>query len=71
MAGRSQDAAPISSDGVVLSQPTSSTTPSMGWPRICSSTAMAARLRNIIAVGRKALSDTEKTGTSTGKPPAS
>jgi len=32
---------------------------------------MAAMLRNIIAVGRKADSDTEKTGTSTGKPPAS
>ena len=46
-------------------------TPSIGWPRIASSTAMAARLRNIIAVGRKALSEAENTGTSTGKPPAS
>ena len=59
------------SDGVVLSQPTSSTQPSIGWPRIASSTASAARLRNIIAVGRKVLSDAENTGTSTGKPPAS
>jgi hypothetical protein len=32
---------------------------------------MAARLRNIIAVGRKVLSEAEKAGTSTGKPPAS
>jgi hypothetical protein len=71
IAGRSQEAAPMMSDGVVLSQPTSSTTPSMGWPRIVSSTAMAARLRNSIAVGRNPDSETEKTGTSTGKPPAS
>ena len=52
---------------MVLSQPTSSTTPSIGWPRICSSTDIAAMLRNIIAVGRNALSEAEKTGTSTGK----
>ena len=32
---------------------------------------MAARFRNIIAVGRKVFSEAEKTGTSTGKPPAS
>ena len=57
--------------GVVLSQPTSSTAPSMGWPRICSSTARAARLRYIIADGRNVFSDAEKTGTSSGKPPAS
>jgi hypothetical protein len=36
-----------------------------------SSTAMAARLRNIIAVGRNPDSDTENTGTITGRPPAS
>ena len=69
--GRSQEAAPIRSDGVVLSQPTRQTTPSICWPRIVSSTAMAARLRNIIAVGRNPDSLTEKTGTSTGSPPAS
>ena len=34
MVGRSTLAAPISSDGVVLSQPMSSTTPSIGLPRI-------------------------------------
>ena len=32
--GRSQLAAPINNDGVVLSQPMSSTTPSMGLPRM-------------------------------------
>src|SRR5262245_36209288 len=42
--GRSQLAAPITSDGVVLSQPHSSTTPSSGLPRIDSSTSMLARL---------------------------
>ena len=46
MVGRSQLAAPISSAGVVLSQPTSSTTPSIGLARIDSSTSMLARLRN-------------------------
>ena len=45
MVGRSQLAAPISSAGVVLSQPTSSTTPSIGLPRIDSSTSIEARLR--------------------------
>ena len=43
---------PSASDGVVLSQPTRQTTPSICWPRMVSSTAIAARLRNIIAVGR-------------------
>ena len=51
IAGTSQLAAPISSAGVVLSQPTSSTTPSIGLARIDSSTSMLARLRNSIAVG--------------------
>ena len=45
MVGRSTLAAPISSAGVVLSQPTSSTTPSSGLPRSDSSTSMLARLR--------------------------
>ena len=40
--GRSHDAAPISSDGVVLSQPISNTTPSKGFARIDSSTSIAA-----------------------------
>src|SRR3982750_1733006 len=71
MAGMSQLAAPISSAGVVLSQPASSTTASMGLPRIASSTSMAARLRVSMAVGRRLDSPLENTGNSTGKPPAS
>ena len=39
--GRSHDAAPISSAGVVLSQPISSTMPSKGFARIDSSTSIA------------------------------
>ena len=70
-AGRSQLAAPIINDGVVLSQPHSSTTPSMGLPRIDSSTSMLTRLRNSIAVGRILVSPNDMTGNSRGKPPAS
>ena len=51
-AGRSTDAAAISSAGMVLSQPPSSTTPSIGLARIISSMAIAAMLRHSIAVGR-------------------
>src|SRR4051812_1416969 len=40
MVGRLQLAAPIKSDGVVLSQPMSNTTPSSGLPRMHSSTSM-------------------------------
>jgi len=43
--GRSHEAAPISSAGVVLSQPIISTTPSNGLARIDSSTSIAAWLR--------------------------
>ena len=71
IAGTSQLAAPINSAGVVLSQPTSSTTASIGLPRIDSSTSMLARLRVNMAVGRRFDSPLEKTGNSTGKPPAS
>src|SRR5262249_30666134 len=42
--GRLQEDAPISRAGVVLSHPVSSTTPSIGLPRIDSSTSMLARL---------------------------
>ena len=69
--GRLQLAAPIISAGVVLSQPISSTTPSIGLPRIDSSTSMLARLRNSIAVGRSCVSPSDITGNSSGKPPAS
>ena len=71
MVGMSTLAAPISSAGVVLSQPTSSTTASIGLPRIDSSTSIEARLRVSMAVGRRFDSPFEKTGNSTGKPPAS
>ena len=71
MVGRSALAAPISSAGVVLSQPISRTTPSSGWARMFSSTSIAARLRNSIAVGRIVTSPSEVTGNSSGKPPAS
>src|SRR5947209_20076051 len=69
-AGMSQLAAPMTSDGVVLSQPHMRTTPSIGLARIDSSTSMLARLRNSIAVGRMMASPSEVTGNSTGKPPA-
>src|SRR5690606_41779355 len=71
MLGRSTLAAPISSEGVVLSQPISSTTPSMGLARMDSSTSIDARLRNSIAVGRIWVSPSDITGNSSGKPPAS
>ena len=69
--GRSQLAAPIIRLGVVLSQPNSSTTPSIGLPRMLSSTSMLARLRYSIAVGRIITSPSDITGNSSGKPPAS
>ena len=50
--GRSQLAAPMIRAGMVLSQPQSSTTPSIGLARIDSSTSMLTRLRNSMAVGR-------------------
>ena len=72
MVGRSQLAAPMRSAGVVLSQPVSSTTPSMGFARIDSSTSMLTRLRKSIAVGLRLLSPEEDmTGNSTGMPPPS
>ncbi len=71
IAGRSTDAAAISSDGIVLSQPPSSTTPSMGFARSISSVAIAAMLRHSIAVGRTCVSPRETTGRFSGMPPAS
>ena len=58
-------------DGVVLSQPIRSTTPSIGLPRIDSSTSMLARLRNNMAVGLSCVSPSDITGNSSGNPPAS
>ena len=63
--------APIKSEGVVLSQPKSNTTPSKGFARIVSSTSMLARLRSNMAVGRTKVSPSEVTGNSSGNPPAS
>ncbi len=70
-AGRSTEAAAISSAGIVLSQPPSRTTPSTGLARSTSSVAIAARLRQSIAVGRIRVSPRENTGRSSGTPPAS
>src|SRR5262245_47741080 len=69
--GRSQLEAPIRQAGVVLSQPTRSTTPSIGLARIDSSTSMLARLRKSMAVGRMSGSPSDITGNSSGNPPAS
>ena len=71
MAGRFTDVAPIRSDGIVLSQPPRRTTPSIGLPRIISSTAIAAKFRHSIAVGRKFDSPSESIGRLCGTPPAS
>ncbi len=71
MVGRSTLAAPMSWPGVVLSQPPSSTTPSMGLARIDSSTSMASKLRNSMAVGRICVSPRLMAGNSAGRPPAS
>ena len=70
-AGRSTDAAAISSDGIVLSQPPSRTTPSIGLARSISSVAIAAMLRQSIAVGRTSVSPRDTTGRLSGMPPAS
>ena len=69
--GKSTLAAPINKEGVVLSQPISKTTPSIGFPLIASSTSILARFLKSIAVGLKFDSLAEKTGNSKGKPPAS
>ena len=66
----SADAAPISIAGVVLSQPDSSTTPSIGSPRIISSTSIDIRFRQNIDVGERKNSPSEIVGNSSGKPPA-
>ncbi len=70
-AGRSTEAAAISSAGIVLSHPPSRTTPSIGLARNISSAAIAAMLRQSIAVGRTWVSPRETTGRLSGTPPAS
>ena len=61
-AGMSTDAAAISSAGIVLSHPPSSTRPSIGLARNISSIAIAAMLRQSIAVGFTCVSPSETTG---------
>ena len=70
-AGRSTEAAAMSSAGMVLSQPPSSTSPSTGLARNISSAAIAAMLRQSIAVGRTSVSPSDTTGRFSGMPPAS
>ena len=70
MAGMFADAAPISCAGVVLSQPHSSTTPSIGFAEMDSSTSIDIRLRNSIVVGFMNISPSEMVGNSSGTPPA-
>src|SRR5688572_22599292 len=69
--GRSTLQAPITVDGVVLSQPVSKTTPSNGFALMVSSVSILARFLNNIVVGRIIVSPKEVTGNSRGKPPAS
>src|SRR6185436_238493 len=71
MVGNPTLAAPITVDGVVLSQPVNKTTPSIGLPRIDSSASMLARFRYNIAVGLSNVSPKLIIGNSTGNPPAS
>ena len=71
MVGRSTLAAPIKVEGVVLSQPVSNTTPSIGFPRIDSSASMLARFLKSMAVGLSCVSPKDMIGNSSGKPPAS
>src|SRR5690606_13069680 len=63
--------APMTSAGVVLSQPHISTIPSTGLARIDSSTSMLTRFLYNIAVGLISVSPNDITGNSTGNPPAS
>src|SRR5215203_933247 len=69
--GKPTLAAPITVDGVVLSQPVSNTTPSIGLPRIDSSASMLARFLKSIAVGFNCVSPNDIIGNSKGNPPAS
>ena len=69
--GKSTLQAPITNEGVVLSHPHISTTPSIGFARIDSSTSILAKFRYNIAVGLIKVSPNDITGNSTGNPPAS
>jgi len=56
--------------GVVLSQPESKTTPSMGRPLIISSTSIDIKFRQNMEVGDMKNSPSEMVGNSIGNPPA-
>src|SRR6188768_114677 len=71
MVGKPTLAAPITVDGVVLSQPVNNTTPSIGLPRIDSSASILARFLNNMAVGFSNVSPRLMIGNSNGNPPAS
>src|SRR5574339_773730 len=66
--GKPTLAAPITVDGVVLSQPVSNTTPSIGLPRMDSSVSILARLRNNMVVGFINVSPRLIMGNSNGNP---
>ena len=70
IAGMSALIAPISSAGMVLSQPPISTTASSGSAPIISSTSMAMRLRSSIEVGNANASCSETVGNTNGSAPA-
>ncbi|GAA4773673.1 hypothetical protein GCM10025784_21620 [Citricoccus nitrophenolicus] len=70
MAGTPALSAPMIWAGMVLSQPPSSTTPSMGEARTISSTSMDIRLRRYMDEGRENGSEREIVGNSRGRPPA-
>src|SRR5690606_41303912 len=71
MVGKSTLQAPITVDGVVLSQPAKSTIPSKGLDLMDSSVSILAKLRNNMVVGLMMVSPNDLTGNSKGKPPAS
>src|SRR3954465_11725396 len=70
IAGRFALVAPITSAGIVLSQPPRSTAPSAGYERSASSASIASRLRYIIVLGFMNVSPSVSSGISIGKPPA-
>ena len=69
-AGTSALAAPMSCAGVVLSQPLSNTTASIGLARMHSSTSIDIKLRKSMVVGFMNSSPNEIVGNSSGTPPA-
>src|SRR5689334_3868475 len=70
IAGMSAEIAPISSAGMVLSQPPISTTASSGSARTISSTSIAIRLRSSIEVGNENASCSDTVGKTNGNAPA-